>query len=75
MARASRRRKSLIRRESLERRALEIIIMEEYAKTVGGPQAEKLMKELERAKREIYREYFERRRAKHSKRGVARAER
>ncbi len=75
MARASRRRKSLIRRESLERRALEIIIMEEYVKTVGGPQAEKLMKELERAKREIYREYFERRRAKHAKRGVTRAER
>ncbi len=60
---------------SLEKWALEVIVVEEYLRSVGGPEAERLMKEIERAKKEIYRLYMERRRPRKTRRGVAHAER
>jgi len=63
------------RSKSLERRALEVVVMEVYLKTVESPDAEKIMEELERMKIDIYREYIARRRARREKRGVMGAER
>ncbi len=62
------------RSRSLEEWALEVILVEEYLRRMGGPEAERLMREVERAKREIYMIYMGRR-PRRTGRGVAHAKR